>query len=186
LKRTETSLPPVCLVQPQVFYDDRGFFVENYHQVKFAELDITDQFVQENHSRSTKGVLRGLHYQLHRPQAKLCRVLEGAVLDVVVDIRLGSPYFGKWINVLLSAENYNQIYIPTGFAHGFLVLSESAQFSYKCSDFYDPPDEHGIAWNDPDLNISWGIAEPLLSEKDKQYLPLAKIPRQFLPRYQSQ
>jgi dTDP-4-dehydrorhamnose 3,5-epimerase len=113
-------------------------------------------------------------------------VLEGAVLDVVVDIRLGSPYFGKWINVLLSAENHNQIYIPTGFAHGFLVLSESAQFSYKCSDFYDPPDEHGIAWNDPDLNISWGIAEPLLSEKDKQYLPLAKIPRQFLPRYQSQ
>lgn len=124
------------------------------------------------------------HYQLNRPQAKLCRVVEGEVLDVSVDIRLSSPHFGKWISVVLSAKNHSQVYVPTGFAHGFLVLSESAQFLYKCSDSYNPADEHGIAWNDPGLNIPWGIADPLLSEKDRHFMPLAMIPRQFLPQDQ--
>jgi len=183
--RVETALPGVCLIQPRVFRDARGFFLETYHQSKFGELGITDRFVQDNLSCSSKYVLRGLHYQLHHPQAKLCRVIEGAVLDVVVDIRLNSPCFGKWVSVVLSAENHSLIYIPPGFAHGFLVLSESALFSYKCSEFYDQEDERGIAWDDPDLNISWGVVNPVLSEKDKQYLPLAKVPRQFLPSYQS-
>ena len=185
-RRVETALPGVCLVRPKVLHDIRGFFLESYHQANLADLGISDHFVQDNHSRSIKGTLRGLHYQLHHPQAKLCRVVEGEVLDIVVDIRLGSPSFGKWIGVVLSAANHDQIYVPTGFAHGFLVLSESAQFLYKCSDFYDPEDERGIAWNDPDLNISWGIANPLLSEKDQHYLPLAQIPRQFLPQYHAQ
>jgi dTDP-4-dehydrorhamnose 3,5-epimerase len=183
LRRVETALPGVCLVRPKVFHDTRGFFLESYHQARLADLGISDHFVQDNHSRSIRGTLRGLHYQLHRPQAKLCRVVEGEVLDVVVDIRPRSPSLGKWISVVLSAASHDQIYVPTGFAHGFLVLSESAQFLYKCSDFYDPEDERGIAWNDPDLNISWGIANPLLSDKDKQCLPLAQIPRQFLPQY---
>ena len=184
MKRVETALPGVCLIQPKVFLDARGFFLESYHQAKFADLGITDHFVQDNHSRSTRGTLRGLHYQLNRPQAKLCRVVEGEVLDVVVDIRFGSPYFGKWISVVLSTTNHNHIYVPAGFAHGFLVLSESAQFLYKCSDFYDPADERGIVWNDPDINIAWGIADPLLSKKDRHFMPLAEIPRQFLPQYQ--
>ena len=174
----------MCLIQPEVFLDARGFFLESYHQAKFAALGITDHFVQDNHSRSTRGILRGLHYQLNRPQAKLCRVVEGEVLDVAVDIRLGSPHFGMWISAVLSAKNHTQIYVPTGFAHGFLVLSESAQFLYKCSDFYDPANEHGIVWNDPDINIAWGIADPMLSEKDRHFMPLAEIPRQFLPQYQ--
>jgi len=174
------------VIQPKVFRDSRGFFLESYHQAKFSELGITDRFVQDNHSCSAKGVLRGLHYQLRHPQAKLCRVIEGEALDVVVDIRLGSPSFGKWVSVVLSAENHNQLYVPMGFAHGFLALSGSVQFLYKCSDFYDAADERGVAWNDPDLNIAWGIEAPLLSEKDKQFVPLAKVPREALPRYQAQ
>jgi len=173
------------MIQPKAFPDPRGFFLETYHQTKFAELGVTDHFVQDNHSCSAKGVLRGLHYQLRRPQAKLCRVIEGEVLDVVVDIRIGSPYFSQSVSTVLSAQNHNQIYVPMGFAHGFLVLSDSAHFLYKCSDFYDPADEGGVAWNDPDLNIAWGIANPLLSEKDRQYKRLAEIPRELLPRYQS-
>lgn len=184
--RVETALPGVWLIQPRVFHDARGFFLESYHQAKFAELGITDDFVQDNHSRSAKGVLRGLHYQLQRPQAKLCRVIEGEVLDMVVDIRTGSPYFGKWVSAVVSAANHYQVYIPKGFAHGFLVLSGSAQFLYKCSQFYDPTDEYGIAWNDPDLNIAWGIANPLVSEKDRQYKRLAEIPSELLPRYHPQ
>jgi dTDP-4-dehydrorhamnose 3,5-epimerase len=183
LRRIDTPLPGVWLIQPEVFRDTRGFFLETYHQVKFAELGITDQFVQDNHSCSSKGVLRGLHYQLRHAQAKLCRVVEGEVIDVVVDIRVGSPYFGKSISALLSAERNNQLYVPPGFAHGFLVLSERAQFLYKCSDFYDPTDEYGIIWNDPDLSINWGVNNPILSDKDQRYLPLSRIPRERLPRY---
>jgi dTDP-4-dehydrorhamnose 3,5-epimerase len=164
------------LIQPEVFQDARGVFLESYHQTKFAESGITDRFVQDNHSNSRKGVLRGLHYQLRRPQAKLCRVIEGEVLDVAVDVRVGSPMFGNWVSTRLSAEKHNQIYIPGGFAHGFVVLSKSAQFLYKCSEFYD-------LWNDPDLNIIWGIADPTLSEKDRQSPPLSKIADEFLPRY---
>ncbi len=184
MKRLETALPGVCLIQPEVLLDARGFFLESYHQAKLAALGITDHFVQDNHSRSTRGTLRGLHYQLNRPQAKLCRVVEGEVLDVAVDIRLGSPHFVMWISAVLSAKNHSQIYVPAGFAHGFLVLSESAQFLYKCSDFYDPANEHGIVWSDPDINIAWGIADPMLSEKDRNFMRLAEIPRQFLPQYQ--
>ena len=151
MQRIETSLPGVIELRPVIHRDARGFFTETYHQAKFADHGITDTFLQDNHSRSVKGTLRGLHYQLRRPQAKLCRVVEGEALDVAIDIRLGSPSFGKWTSVLLSAEQQNQIYVPVGFAHGYLALSDSVQFLYKCSDFYDPADEHGIAWNDPDL-----------------------------------
>jgi dTDP-4-dehydrorhamnose 3,5-epimerase len=183
MQRLETSLPGVWELQPKVFRDARGFFLETYHQNRFFELGIHDTFLQDNHSRSTKGTLRGLHYQLQHAQAKLCRVIEGKALDVAVDIQLGSPTFGKWTSVVLSAEKQNQIYIPTGFAHGFAALTESVQFLYKCSDFYDPSDEHGIIWNDPDLAISWGVSDPLVSEKDAQYSTLAAMPRQLLPQY---
>jgi dTDP-4-dehydrorhamnose 3,5-epimerase len=183
VERVETSLPGVCELRPKVFRDARGFFLETYHRGRFADLGITDSFVQDNHSRSLKGTLRGLHYQLRHPQSKLCRVVEGEALDVAVDIRLGSPHFGKWTSVLLSAEEHNQIYIPGGFAHGFLALTDPVQFLYKCSDFYDPADEHGVAWNDPGLHISWGVENPLVSEKDTRYPTLAVAPREFLPRY---
>jgi dTDP-4-dehydrorhamnose 3,5-epimerase len=183
LQRLETTLPGVWEIRPNVYRDVRGFFLETYHQAKFAELGITARFVQDNHSCSSKNTLRGLHYQLCHPQAKLCRVVEGKALDVAVDIRAGSPTFGKWTSVLLSAREQNQVYIPAGFAHGFLALADTVQFLYKCSDFYDPRDEHGIIWNDPDLGIRWGIANPLISEKDSRYPKLADVPREFLPRY---
>lgn len=183
MQRIETTLPGVCELRPRVIRDARGFFMETYHQAKFAELGITDSFVQDNHSCSTKGILRGLHYQLHRPQAKLCRVVEGEALDVAVDIRRGSPHFGKWASALLSAKLRNEIYIPAGFAHGFLALTETVHFVYKCSDFYDSSDEHGILWSDPDLNISWNITDPLVSEKGSEYPKLADVPSELLPRY---
>jgi dTDP-4-dehydrorhamnose 3,5-epimerase len=183
VQRIETSLPGVCELRPKVIRDTRGFFMETYHRAKFAEVGIIDTFVQDNHAASTRGTLRGFHYQLHRPQAKLCRVVEGEALDVAVDIRLGSPHFGKWTSVLLSAQDQNQIYVPVGFAHGYLGLSEKVQFLYKCSDFYDPADEHGVLWNDPALNISWRIDAPLLSEKDSRHPKLADVPRDLLPRY---
>lgn len=183
VKRVDTNLPGVCEILLEPRGDARGSFLETYHQKNFAELGITDTFVQDNHSTSAQGVLRGLHYQLNRSQAKLCRVIEGEALDVAVDIRVGSSHFGKWTSVVLSAEKRNQLYVPRGFAHGFLALSPRVQFLYKCSDFYDGADEHGIAYDDPDLNIAWGIASPVLSEKDKHLPPLAKVPREFLPRY---
>ena len=186
MQKLNTSLPGVWELQPKVFRDPRGFFLETYHQQKFSDLGIPDVFVQDNHSRSAKGTLRGLHYQLRHTQAKLCRVVEGEVLDVAVDVRIGSPTFGKWTSVLLSAERQNQIFIPQGFAHGFAALSDSVQFLYKCSDFYDPASEYGIIWNDPDLAISWGVANPLVSEKDAKYSTLAAMPREFLPRYSKQ
>jgi len=157
--------------------------METYHQAKFAALGINELFLQDNHSCSRKGTLRGLHYQLHRPQVKLCRVVEGEALDVAVDIRVGSPNFGKWTGVLLSAATGNQMYIPAGFAHGFLALTESVQLLYKCSDFYDAADEQGIAWNDPGLAIAWGVSNPLVSPKDAAYPTLAAKPARFLPRY---
>jgi dTDP-4-dehydrorhamnose 3,5-epimerase len=183
LQRVETSLPDVWELHPKVFRDERGFFIETYNQKRFSELGILETFVQDNHSRSPKGTLRGLHYQLRHAQAKICRVIEGEVLDVAVDIRLGSPTFGKWASVLLSAEKQNQIYIPAGFAHGFVARTDSVQFLYKCSDFYDPDDEHGIIWNDPDLAISWGLSNPLISDKDAKYLQLAAMKPEFLPWY---
>src|SRR5580704_6219882 len=157
VQRIETSLHGVCELRPKVFRDSRGFFMETYHRERFAELEIPCSFVQDNHSRSAKGTLRGLHYQLHHPQAKLCRVVEGKALDVAVDVRLGSPTFGKYTSVLLSADDHNQIYVPGGFAHGFLALTDSVQFLYKCSDIFYAADEHGILWSDADIAIPWNV-----------------------------
>jgi dTDP-4-dehydrorhamnose 3,5-epimerase len=184
LQKLDTGLPGVWELRPKVFRDARGFFLETYQQASFAALGISDAFVQDNQSLSGRGSLRGLHYQLHRPQAKLCRVIEGEVLDVCVDIRWGSPTFGKWTSVLLSARDHNQIYIPRGFAHGFLALTEVVQFLYKCSDFYDVADNYGILWNDPEIAIAWGTDNPLLSEKDRQHPTLETVPREHLPRYE--
>ncbi|HTC64999.1 MAG TPA: dTDP-4-dehydrorhamnose 3,5-epimerase [Candidatus Saccharimonadales bacterium] len=178
-----TSLPDVWEIQPKVFRDPRGFFLETYNRNRFAEIGIHETFVQDNHSRSSQGTLRGLHYQLRHAQAKLCRVIEGEAFDVAVDIRRGSPTFGKWASVLLSAEKQNQIFIPVGFAHGFVARSESVQFLYKCSEFYDPSDEHGIRWDDPSLAIAWGVSNPLISEKDAKYSVLAEVSPDNLPKY---
>jgi dTDP-4-dehydrorhamnose 3,5-epimerase len=183
LPRQETSLPGVFELRVKIFRDARGFFLETYHQAKLAEIGITHNFVQDNQSCSGRGVLRGLHYQLKHPQAKLCRVVVGEALDVAVDIRVGSPHFGKSVVVLLSAKEQNQIYIPGGFAHGFLALTESVQFLYKCSDFFDAADEHGILWNDPGLSIPWDTAYPIVSERDSKFPKLAEVPRELLPRY---
>jgi dTDP-4-dehydrorhamnose 3,5-epimerase len=184
VQRIKTTLPDVFLIEPKVFTDQRGFFLESYHREKYAALGIHDEFVQDNHSQSVRGTLRGLHYQLQHSQSKLCRVVRGDVLDVVVDIRHGSPNFGLWVSALLSADNQRQIYVPRGFAHGFLVLSETAEFLYKCSDFYYAEHEHGVLWNDPQLNIAWNITNPILSPKDQQYLPLNRIPQELLPEYE--
>jgi len=183
MQRIAKSLPGVLELRPVVHRDDLGFFIETFHKAKFADLGIVDTFVQDNHSRSSSGTLRGLHYQLRHPQAKLCRVVEGEALDVAVDLRVGSPNFGKWTSVLLSAKEQNQIYVPMGFAHGFLALSDTVQFLYKCSDFYYPADERGIAWNDPDLKIAWGLAAPTLSARDSAFSPLDQVPREYLPEY---
>jgi dTDP-4-dehydrorhamnose 3,5-epimerase len=183
MQRIETSLPGVFELRPDIHRDARGFFIETFHKAKFAELGITDTFVQDNHSCSSRGTLRGLHYQLRHPQAKICRVVEGEALDVAVDIRVGSPNFGKWTCVLLSSREQNQIYVPIGFAHGFLALSDTVQFLYKCSDFYNPADERGIAWNDSELKISWGVSAPIISARDAEYPELTQVPREFLPEY---
>jgi dTDP-4-dehydrorhamnose 3,5-epimerase len=184
LQRIETALSDVFLIEPKVIGDQRGFFLESYHREKYAALGIHDEFVQDNHSQSVRGTLRGLHYQLQHAQAKLCRVVQGEVLDVAVDIRRGSPTFGRWVSAVLSAENKRLIYVPRGFAHGFAVLSETAEFLYKCSDFYHAEHEHGVLWNDPQLNINWNVANPILSAKDQKYLPLAQIPQELLPKYE--
>ncbi len=183
MQLVETTLPGVLELRPKVYRDARGSFLETYNADKYAQLGIGCSFVQDNHSRSIKNVLRGLHYQLVHPQAKLCRVVEGEALDVAVDIRIGSPQFGNWTCVLLSVRAQNQIYIPAGFAHGFLALTDSVQFLYKCSDFYNPADEHGILWNDPALKIPWEVESPLISEKDATLPTLSQIPREFLPEY---
>jgi dTDP-4-dehydrorhamnose 3,5-epimerase len=183
MQQIETSLSGVLEIRPKVFRDKRGFFLETYNQAAFADLGILDRFVQDNHSCSFRGTLPGLHYQLRRPQAKLCRVVEGEALDVAVDIRAGSPQFGKWAGVRLSAKEQNQIYVPAGFAHGFLALTDTVQLLYKCSDFYDSSDEHGILWSDPDLNILWGITAPLVSEKDSNSPTLSQIPLELFPEF---
>jgi dTDP-4-dehydrorhamnose 3,5-epimerase len=184
MKRIETALPGIVVIEPPVFRDERGFFFESYQEVKFAEIGIRDRFVQDNHSKSIKGTLRGLHYQVTRPQSKLCRVIRGEVLDVVVDLRRGSPGFGRYVSLVLSAENMRQVYIPAGFAHGYLVLSETAEFLYKCSDFYFPEYERGVIWNDPEIGIHWGIEDPILSAKDSAHPTLSNILRGELPQYE--
>jgi dTDP-4-dehydrorhamnose 3,5-epimerase len=171
----------MCILEPKVFSDERGFFMETYNETVFRSLGILDSFVQDNHSCSVKGTLRGLHYQLKHAQAKLCRVVRGEVMDVAVDIRRRSPTFGRYFALRLSDENRLQLYIPPGLAHGFLVLSDSAEFLYKCSEFYYPEDEYGIAWNDPEMAIPWPIKEPILSIKDKKNLFLSEVPPDRLP-----
>jgi dTDP-4-dehydrorhamnose 3,5-epimerase len=175
LKFDETSLPGVILISPDVHGDDRGFFLETYHAKKYADGGIDAVFVQDNHSRSKQGILRGLHLQLRHPQGKLVRVIEGEVLDVAVDVRRGSPNFGEHVALELSASSFQQLYVPPGFAHGFLVTSEAAQFEYKCTDLYHPEDELSIAWNDPQLAISWPVASPSLSKKDQDAKTLAEL-----------
>ncbi|OZB37028.1 MAG: dTDP-4-dehydrorhamnose 3,5-epimerase [Halothiobacillus sp. 15-55-196] len=170
MKVTPTAIPEVLILEPKVFGDERGFFMESFNARKFAEATgLNVQFVQDNHSRSTKGVLRGLHYQVQQPQGKLVRVVSGAVFDVAVDIRKSSPTFGQWVGVELSAENHRQLWVPAGFAHGFLVLSDTADFLYKTTDYYAPEYERCIRWNDSSIGIQWPISEaPSLSVKDAQ------------------
>ena len=168
MKVVETALPGVLILEPRVHGDTRGFFIETYHAQRYAELGLPAVFVQDNHSRSSRGVLRGLHYQLQHPQGKLVRVTQGEVFDVAVDIRKGSPTFGQWAGVLLSGENHRQFYVPPGFAHGFCALSDTADFLYKCTDYYHPESEHGVRWNDPAIGIEWPAMEYQLSQKDQQ------------------
>lgn len=168
---TGTDIKGVYIIEPKVYGDDRGYFMETYNSNAFREAGLDMVFVQDNQSKSRKGVLRGLHFQIRHPQGKLVRVLSGTVFDVCVDIRKGSPTFGKWHGVILTGENKKQFYVPAGCAHGFLVLSEEAEFAYKCTDFYHPEDEGGIIWNDPTIGIEWpleGIGEIILSYKDKK------------------
>jgi dTDP-4-dehydrorhamnose 3,5-epimerase len=166
MKIIETALPGVLIIEPKVHGDARGFFIETYHAQRYAEQGLPDTFVQDNHSRSSRGVLRGLHYQLQHPQGKLVRVTQGEVFDVAVDIRKGSPTFGQWAGVLLSGENHRQFYVPPGFAHGFCTLSDTADFLYKCTDYYHPECEYGVLWNDPAIGIEWPQMDYLLSQKD--------------------
>ena len=180
----ETALPGVLIIEPRVFGDERGFFLETYSAERYKAAGIPLDFVQDNHSRSSKGVLRGLHFQLNNPQGKLVRVVSGSVFDVAVDIRVGSPTFGQAAWVELSADNKRQFYVPPGFAHGFVVTSETADFEYKCTDYYHPEDEGAVLWNDPELNIPWPIDKPLLSAKDSAARALANIPTSELPAYQ--
>ena len=168
MKFIETDLPGVLIVEPRTFTDDRGFFMETYHRERFAEAGVIDEFVQDNHSHSIRGTLRGLHYQEPNGQGKLVRCSAGTIIDVAVDIRKGSPNFGKTVTVELSGENKRQLWVPAGFAHGFSVLSETASVIYKCTAFYDHQSEYSILWNDPDLAIDWQVAEPLLSKKDAE------------------
>lgn len=177
-KFTETKIKGVYIIEPKVFGDNRGYFMETYNKEHFAEAGLTMNFVQDNESSSSKGVLRGLHFQTKHTQGKLVRVTKGEVFDVAVDLRKGSPTYGQWEGVVLSAENKKQFYIPEGFAHGFLVLSDHAIFNYKCTDFYCPEGEGGVLWNDPDIGIEWpldGIDNIVLSEKDKVHPTLKDL-----------
>ncbi len=176
MKISQTSLPGVLLFEPQVFGDDRGMFVELYHSAKYAAAGVTQPFVQDNWSRSIKGTLRGLHFQQPRAQGKLVTAIRGAVFDVAVDIRRGSPHFGKWYSVELSEENKRQLWVPPGFAHGFCVTSDRADVLYKCTELYAPEADHSLAWNDPALGIDWPLTgAPLLSKKDAAARPLAQL-----------
>ena len=174
MKFIATELEGVVLVEPQVFGDERGFFMETFHRPKFAAAGIDVEFVQDNHSRSRGGVLRGLHYQLTRPQGKLVRAIRGSILDVAVDVRRSSPTFGKVVAFELSEENKRQLYVPPGFAHGFCVTSDIAEVVYKCTDVYAPHDERTVLWNDPSLKIAWPLENPLVSEKDQRGVLLSQ------------
>jgi dTDP-4-dehydrorhamnose 3,5-epimerase len=187
MRRIDTEIPGVCIIEPVVHGDHRGFFMESYHRGRFAELGIDCEFVQDNHSRSRKGVLRGLHYQLGHPQAKLVRATVGRVFDVVVDVRRGSPSFGSWVGTELNEDNHRMLFAPAGLAHGFLVLSDVAEFQYKCSDYYAPDEERGIRWDDPNLAIDWPLhgRTPVLSDRDLGWPNLETSPVDDLPRYRT-
>jgi len=179
----ETELPGVVVIEPEVHKDERGFFLETFHGERYRRHGLPEVFVQDNHSRSVRGTLRGLHAQLRRPQGKLVRVVAGEVWDVAVDIRVGSPTFRRWVAVVLSAGNFRELYVPPGFAHGFCVLSEVAEVEYKCTDYYDPEGELRLAWNDPELAIPWPVRDPILSAKDRAARTLREL-HSLLPRYQ--
>jgi dTDP-4-dehydrorhamnose 3,5-epimerase len=174
-----STLPGVLVIEPDVHEDGRGFFLETYHADRYREHGIVGPFVQDNHSRSVGGTLRGLHLQLRRPQGKLIRVIEGEIFDVAVDVRRDSPTFGRWVGVRLSAVNFKQCFVPPGFAHGFCVVSPLAQVEYKCTDLYDPASEIGIAWNDPAIGIAWPVQEPILSPRDGRHPTLAAVKHQL-------
>jgi dTDP-4-dehydrorhamnose 3,5-epimerase len=180
----ETDLPGVILVEPTVHADDRGFFLETYHAPKYREGGIGETFVQDNHSRSSRGTLRGLHAQLPNSQGKLLRVIEGSIYDVAVDVRLGSPAFGKFVAAEISDENFRQIYVPPGLLHGFCVTSDVAQVEYKCTVVYDPECDLSVRWNDPELAVDWPVSDPILSEKDRN-APLLRDVRDRLIRYRA-
>ncbi len=184
MKVIPTRIKEVLLVEPQVFGDRRGYFLETYQQERYAAAGIDAAFVQDNISFSQQDILRGLHFQHPRGQAKLVQVLQGEIFDVAMDVRRGSPTFGRWVGVTLSSAEPRQLYIPKGFAHGFCVLSPTALFSYKCGDYYAPSCENGICWNDPDLGIDWPVRHPVLSEKDRAFVQLKDIPPERLPAYE--
>jgi dTDP-4-dehydrorhamnose 3,5-epimerase len=183
VKAISTELDGVILIEPDVFRDSRGFFLESYSKARYRGVGIDDEFVQDNHSRSAKGTIRGIHAQRNHPQGKLVRVLSGEIFDVVVDIRRSSPTFARWTSFSLTADNFRQCYVPPGFAHGFCVLSEAAEIEYKCTDFYDANDELRIIWNDPTIGIRWPIAKPILSTGDAAARPLNEL-IDLLPVYE--
>lgn len=183
MKVTTANIPGLFIIEPVVHGDERGFFMESYSRDRYVEAGLPAEFVQDNLSFSERGILRGLHLQNPHAQGKLCSVLRGEVFDVAVDVRVGSPTFGRWEGLILSEQNKKQFYVPPGFAHGFCVLSEHALFSYKCTDFYSAPDELGIAWNDLDIGIEWPIQSPRLSKKDQENRKLADIAESELPSY---
>ncbi len=183
MRVTPTDLPDVLIVEPRVYEDERGYFLETFQAHRYAQAGIPGPFVQDNLSFSRQGVLRGLHYQHPHAQGKLVWVLQGEVFDVAVDIRKGSPTFGRWVSVWLSAENRRQVWIPPGFAHGFCVVSETALFTYKCTDYYAPEAEGTVRWDDPDLGIAWPVSKPIVSPKDARGLRLKEIPAERLPPY---
>ena len=182
MKILPANIPGLLIVEPDVYGDNRGFFTETWHRNRYAELGIDRIFVQDNLSRSMKGILRGMHFQIMHPQAKLVQAISGELFDVAVDLRPGSATFGKWEGVVLSDKNMRQLYIPEGFAHGFCVLSDTALFSYKCTDFYAPGDEGGLLWSDPDIGIEWPVNEPILSDKDRVHPRLKDLGKHRLPQ----
>ncbi len=183
MKVMQSDLSGVLIIEPKVFGDARGFFMETWNRQRYAELGIPADFVQDNISLSQRGVLRGLHFQNPNAQGKLVYVLQGEVFDVAVDVRAGSPNFGRWVGVTLSADNKRQLYVPPGFAHGFCVTSEQVLFAYKCTDVYAPAAEGSVRWDDPDIGINWPIVDPLVSDKDRAALALKDWPTSRLPQY---
>jgi dTDP-4-dehydrorhamnose 3,5-epimerase len=184
MKVTQTQIPEVLVIEPKVFGDERGFFLETWQRDRYAEHGVAREFLQDNMASSRKGVLRGLHVQHPQAQGKLVQVLSGEVFDVAVDIRRGSPWFGKWAGVRLSGENRRQLWVPPGFAHGYFVTSEEAVFAYKCTDFYHPENEFSVLWNDPAIGIHWPLERaPILSDKDRMARPLSEITPERLPYY---